>query len=366
MWNKLMIDVIFVHIIHLPLLFIALSAAQLEMKFRPCIDIHQGIVKQIVGSTLVDAPAATAAISETIKSREEKSSQKSDNKESKEHSGKATDAATAVEGVTASVSEASAIKTNFATDKPASEFARMYKEDGLYGGHVIMLGPGCEAAAKGALKEFPGGFHVGGGINPKNAKDYLDAGASHVIVTSYVFHDGKIDFDRLNEIVKVVSKEKLILDLSCRRRIVKKQDDDKEQSDSKKIKGSSDDIDESEIKYYVVTDRWQKFTDFEITKENLELLSNYCAEFLVHGVDVEGMRVGIIEDLVKKLGEWSPIPVTYAGGARSLDDFNLVRELGKGKVDLTVGSALDIFGGDLAYADVVKWHNKEQENGKEN
>lgn len=348
------------------------------MKFRPCIDIHQGIVKQIVGSTLVDAPGPAASSShvpksETIKSQEEKSSQKSEDKESKEHF---TSAATTVEGTastTATASEASAIKTNFATDKPASEFARMYKEDGLYGGHVIMLGPGCEAAAKGALKEFPGGFHVGGGINPKNAKDYLDAGASHVIVTSYVFHDGKIDFDRLNELVKVVSKEKLILDLSCRRRIIKKQDDevDKEQSDSKKIKESTngadnDGVSESDIKYYVVTDRWQKFTDFEISKENLELLSNYCAEFLVHGVDVEGMRVGIIEDLVKKLGEWSPIPVTYAGGARSLDDFNLVRELGNGKVDLTVGSALDIFGGDLAYTDVVKWHNKEQEKSKEN
>ena len=181
-----------------------------------------------------------------------------------------------------------------------------------------MLGPGNEAAAMASLTAFPGGMQVGGGINPSNARTYLDAGASHVIVTSWVFRQGQVDFERLKEMVSVVGKDKLVLDLSCR---------------SKPGDGESG-------RYYVVTDRWQKFTDVEITKENLDVLAAYCAEFLVHGVDVEGLRVGIIEDLVEKLGRWSPIPVTYAGGARSLEDLEKVNEIGQGKVDLTIGSAL--------------------------
>jgi phosphoribosylformimino-5-aminoimidazole carboxamide ribotide isomerase len=250
------------------------------MKFRPCIDLHEGKVKQIVGSTLKEDGQA---------------------------------------------------KTNFETDAKSSYFAELYQKAGMFGGHVIMLGPGNEDAALEALGAFRGGLQVGGGINPTNAMKYLEAGASHVIVTSYVFKDGSIDFDRLKQLVDVVSKEKLVLDLSCRK---------------KTIDGP----------FYVVTDRWEKFTDFELSKDNLELLSQYCNEFLVHAVDVEGMRKGMIEDLVDMLGEWSPIPVTYAGGARSIEDLDLANNLGKGRVDITIGSALDIFGGDLKWDDVVAWH----------
>ena len=252
------------------------------MKFRPCIDLHQGKVKQIVGSTLKEDGQA---------------------------------------------------KTNFETDAKSSYFAELYKAAGMFDGHVIMLGPGNEDAAIEALQAFPGGLQVGGGINPTNAKKYLDAGASHVIVTSYVFNNGAIDFDRLKQLVAVVTKEKLVLDLSCKKK-------------------------EAEGPFYVVTDRWEKFTDFALTKENLELLAQYCDEFLVHAVDVEGMRKGMIEDLVIMLGDWSPIPVTYAGGARSIEDLDLANNLGKGKVDITIGSALDIFGGDLKWADVVVWNNR--------
>jgi len=251
------------------------------MKFRPCIDLHQGKVKQIVGSTLREDGQA---------------------------------------------------KTNFETDAKSSYFASLYKAAGMAGGHVIMLGPGNEEAALDALAAYPGGMQVGGGINPSNAKKYLDAGASHVIVTSYVFKDGKIDFERLKELVAVVTKDRLVLDLSCKKKTV-------------------------DGPYYVVTDRWEKFTDFPVTKENVELLAGFCNEFLVHAVDVEGKRQGMLEDLVQVLGEWSPIPVTYAGGARSIEDLDLANDLGKGRVDITIGSALDIFGGDLEWTKVVAWHN---------
>jgi len=253
--------------------------------FRPCIDLHQGKVKQIVGSTLVDGSTPT---------------------------------------------------TNFVSEKSAAYFAELYKKDELKGGHVIMLGPGNEAAAFEALKAYPGSMQVGGGITPQNAKTFLDAGASHVIVTSFVFREGNIDFKRLEEIVKVVGKDKLVLDLSCRK--------------NKSL------IDNEE--YFVVTDRWQKFTNFEVNKKNLDTMSKYCSEFLVHAVDVEGKQEGILADLVEKLGKWSSIPVTYAGGARTIRDLELVKKLGNGKVSLTIGSALDIFGGKLPYADVVKWHKE--------
>ena len=188
-------------------------------------------------------------------------------------------------------------------------------------------------AAMEALKVYPGGMQVGGGINPSNAKEYLKCGASHVIVTSYVFKDGHIDFERLKALTNAVGKNQLVLDLSCRRRKDAKDDE----------------------KYYVVTDRWQKYTDFAVTKENLTLLATYCDEFLVHGVDVEGTKTGIDEDLVVLLGKLSPIPVTYAGGAKDLSDLDRVMRLGQGRVALTIGSALDIFGGKTKYSDVVKW-----------
>ncbi len=252
--------------------------------FRPCIDLHEGKVKQIVGGTL---------------------------------------------------GEPSALRTNFVSDHPAAWFAELYKRDGLTGGHVVMLGPGNETEARAALAAFPGGLHIGGGINAQNARGWLDAGASHVIITSWVFREGRVDWERLGELAKTVDKNRLVLDLSCRKR-----DED----------------------YFVVTDRWQKFTDVAITPETLQKLAGSCAEFLVHAVDVEGLCRGIDRELLEKLGRWTPIPTTYAGGANSLADLEEVTQLGQGKIDLTIGSALDIFGGkDVRYADVVKFNRRQME-----
>jgi len=202
----------------------------------------------------------------------------------------------------------------------------------LTGGHVIMLGPNNTEAALEAVKAYPQGLQVGGGITPDNAMEFIRAGASHVIVTSYVFRDGQLDFDRLGKLVRTVGKEKLVLDLSCRRK-----------------------PDAPTGPFYVVTDRWQMFTTLEVSEETLKDLAKYCAEFLVHGVDVEGKRCGIEKELVGILGKWSPIPVTYAGGVRDTEDLDLVRTVGGGKVDVTVGSALDIFGGSLSFDEVVSW-----------
>ncbi|MEZ4659512.1 MAG: phosphoribosylformimino-5-aminoimidazole carboxamide ribotide isomerase [Caldilineaceae bacterium] len=176
-------------------------------------------------------------------------------------------------------------------------------------------------------------MQMGGGITPANAAEFLDAGASHVIVTSYVFQQGQIDLRRLRELVNVVGKPRLVLDLSCRWR---------------------DDA------FWIVTDRWQKFTEVAVNRETLAWLADFCAEFLVHGVDVEGKRLGIVEPLVELLGQWSPRPVTYAGGARNLADLELVKALGQRRVDLTIGSALDIFGGDVAYQEVVDWQRRQE------
>jgi phosphoribosylformimino-5-aminoimidazole carboxamide ribotide isomerase len=247
------------------------------MKFRPCIDIHDGKVKQIVGSTLRDGAQPV---------------------------------------------------TNFETQLPPSHFAGLYKEDGLNGGHVIMLGKGNEAAALDALRAFPGGMQVGGGITPENAGAFLDAGASHVIVTSYVFSAGTLHRDRLSELVRAVGRERLVLDLSCIR------------------KGS---------RYVVVTDRWQRETGLELSAPLFEDLAESCDEFLIHAAHVEGMRRGIDEELASLLGEWAVRPITYAGGVRSLDDLEIADAAGKGRIDVTVGSALDLFGGALAYRDVVAW-----------
>ncbi|KAL3903212.1 MAG: hypothetical protein SGARI_005476 [Bacillariaceae sp.] len=263
------------------------------MKFRPCIDLHHGQVKQIVGSTLTDD---------------------TDEKDNK--------------------TTAASLNTNFATDKPAADFAKLYQKDKLTGGHVIMLGPGNVEAAKSALQAYPNGLQVGGGITDTNALEWLQHGASHVIVTSHVFSQGQIHMERLKQLVEIC-----VLDLSCRRR----------------KKGNDENY------YYVVTNRWQTFTNYAVTAENLQELSLYCDEFLVHGVDVEGMQCGILEDLVRLLGEHSPIPMTYAGGVRSLEDMELVKKLGNNKVDATIGSALDCFGGQLSYDEVVAWHHKQQQ-----
>jgi phosphoribosylformimino-5-aminoimidazole carboxamide ribotide isomerase len=246
--------------------------------FRPCIDLHEGKVKQIVGGTLGD----------------------------------------------------SSLRTNFVSEKSAAWFAELYRRDGLTGGHVIMLGVGNESEARAALAAFPGGMHVGGGVNAQNARGWLEAGASHLIVTSWVFREGRVDWARLDELVKVIGKDRLVLDLSCRRR------------------GED---------YFVVTDRWRNFTELVVNADTLRKFSGSCAEFLIHAVDVEGLCRGIDRELVEKLGRWTPLPVTYAGGANSISDLEEVTKLGQGRIDLTIGSALDIFGGHgVRYADVVKFN----------
>ncbi|KAL4179027.1 hypothetical protein AMTRI_Chr13g118030 [Amborella trichopoda] len=257
---------------------------QCSIRFRPCIDIHKGKVKQIVGSTLRD-----------------------------------------------SQEESSTLVTNFESDKSPAEFANLYKNDCLLGGHVIMLGADASSrsAAIEALHAYPGGLQVGGGIDSDNAVGYLEDGASHVIVTSYVFNDGKMDLERLKLLVQQIGKEQLVLDLSCRKK---------------------------NGKYVIVTDRWQKFSEMILDEGTLGFLAGYADEFLVHGVDVEGKRLGIDEELVALLGRFSPIPVTYAGGVTTLDDLETIKTAGMGRVDVTVGSALDIFGGNLVYKDVVSWH----------
>jgi len=271
--------------------------------FRPCIDLHEGKVKQIVGGTL----------------------------------------------------GAAGPRTNFVSDRPAAWFAELYRRDGLAGGHVIMLGPGNETEARAALAAFPGGLHVGGGINAQNARGWLDAGASHVIVTSWVFREGRVDWNRLNELAGLVGRNRLVLDLSCRRKVERRETRAEGQGETVSL-----DPRPSTLDYFVVTDRWQKFTDTAITGETLQQLAGGCAEFLVHAVDVEGLCRGIDRELVEKLGQWTPIPATYAGGANSLADLEAVTRLGQGRIDLTIGSALDIFGGSgVKYADCVKFNRRQ-------
>lgn len=255
--------------------------------FRPCIDLHEGKVKQIVGGTLSD--------------------------------------------------RAEGLRTNFVSEHSAGYYATLYRDDRLTGGHVIMLGPGNEAAAAEALNAYPQGLHVGGGIQASNAKAWLDRGASHVIVTSWVFREGRIDWQRLQELVRLVGKERLVLDLSCR----KKAGD-----------------------YFVVTDRWQTFTEEKLSADWLAKMATHCNEFLIHAADVEGLCRGIDLELVEKLAAWTPIPTTYAGGAKSLQDLVTVDEVGKGKIDLTIGSALDIFGGHgVKYSEVVAYNRSRSMRG---
>ncbi len=224
------------------------------------------------------------------------------------------------------------MRTNFVSDHSAAWFAELYKKDQLTGGHVIMLGPNNESEARAALAAFPGGMQIGGGIDAENAAGWLEAGASHVIVTSWIFSEGRLHEKRLAELVKAIGKARLVIDLSCRTR--------------------GDD-------YFVVTNRWQTFTELTISPESLSKLAESCAEFLVHAVDVEGLCHGIDQELVEKLGRWSPLPTTYAGGAKTLADLEGTTRLGAGKIDLTIGSALDIFGGNgVRYADAVAFNKK--------
>ena len=254
------------------------------MRFRPCIDIHNGKVKQIVGGSLRD--------------------------------------------------EGDQAAENFVSEKDAGFYADFYRKDGLSGGHIILLNPVSSPyyeATKGqallALRTDPGGLQIGGGVTAENACEFLEAGASHVIVTSYVFKDGKIHYDNLKKLVSETGREHLVLDLSCRRR---------------------------EDGYYIVTDRWQKFTDVRLDKEVLDELAGYCDEFLVHAADVEGKASGIEKELVRLLGEWGKIPVTYAGGVGCYEDLELLRKLGSNRLDVTVGSALDLFGGKLSYKKILE------------
>lgn len=249
------------------------------MRFRPCIDIHNGKVKQIVGGSLRD------------------------------------------EGDSAS--------TNFSSEMSAAHYAKIYKKDRLTGGHIILLNhadseyyEATRQQAAEALAAYPGGMQIGGGITADNAQEYLNSGASHVIVTSYVFRDGTFCEENLRKLAGVVGKEHIVLDLSCRKK---------------------------DGAYYVVTDRWQKFTDMRLTHAAMDSLAAYCDEFLVHGVDVEGKRSGMEEELVHMLGEWQGVPVTYAGGIGSLQDLECFRQASGGRLDFTIGSALDLFGGDIPY-----------------
>ena len=247
------------------------------MKFRPCIDLHHGKVKQIVGSTLTQADQP---------------------------------------------------EVNFTSEQPAGWYASTYASDDLMGGHIIQLGAGNEAAACEALKAYPGGLQIGGGITAENASTWLERGADKVIVTSWLMENGEISTQRLAQLVDLIGRDRLVIDLSCRRR------DDH---------------------FYVVTDRWQTFTETRVEAETLSRLADSCAEFLIHAVDVEGKQAGIDQALLELLATHSPIPCVYAGGVSSLADLQQIRQYGAEKIDVTVGSALDLFGGALSYREVVNF-----------
>ncbi len=253
------------------------------MKFRPCIDIHNGKVKQIVGGSLKDK-----------------------NDQARE---------------------------NFVSEQDAAFYADFYCSKGIQGGHIILLNPVTSSyyeetkrQAMSALAAYPKGLQVGGGIHCENAEVFLNAGASHVIVTSYVFRDGRISWENLDKLERAVGKEHLVLDLSCRKK---------------------------DGKYFIVTDRWQKFTEVEVTKETLQELSLHCDEFLVHAVDVEGKASGIEIPLVELLADCGNVPVTYAGGVGNFAHLEQLKIAGKNKVDVTVGSALDLFGGTMSFEKIL-------------
>ena len=255
------------------------------MEFRPCIDIHNGKVKQIVGSSLKD--------------------------------------------------EGNKAKENYVSERDSAFYAGLYKRDGLKGGHVILLNPtgseyyeATKQQALLALSSYPGGLQVGGGIHAENAEEFLAAGGSHVIVTSYVFSNGKVNYTNLEKLKHAVGKEHLVLDLSCRR-----QGED----------------------YYIVTDRWQKFTEEKITFSLLDYLMDYADEFLIHAADVEGKATGIERKLAVLLGNWGKIPITYAGGVGSFEDLDLLKEAGQDRLHVTIGSALDLFGGSMEYQKVIDY-----------
>lgn len=257
--------------------------AMATTKFRPCIDLHNGQVKQIVGGTLTDEGAVE----------------------------------------------------NFVAQEGAAHFAQMFRNDRLQGGHVIQLGPGNREAAREALASYPGGLQLGGGVNLSNAAEWIDAGASAVIVTSWLFDsEGSFHAERLKELSQEIGAEKVVVDLSCRR------------------KGAG---------WQVAMNRWQTLTNLPISHEALSRISEHCGEFLIHAADVEGQCGGIDLELVELLGRWRGRPLTYAGGVATIADLELVQERSEGHVDITVGSALDIFGGNgVCYTDLVKWNDREK------
>ncbi len=251
-------------------------------KFRPCIDLHEGQVKQIVGSTLLDDGSP---------------------------------------------------HENHVANQPAAWFAQKYRDDRLLGGHVIKLGPGNDEAARSALAEFPGGLQIGGGVSLDNAPQWLDAGASHVILTSWLFDkDGRFQTEKLDALVEQIGKQKIVIDLSCKR---------------------------NDNGWTVAMNRWQTLTDLNVDQLTLDSLADRCDEFLIHAADVEGKCEGIDADLVELMGNWGKIPMTYAGGVAKMDDVLLVESSGSGNVDVTVGSALDLFGGSgVAYEELVQWNQR--------
>ncbi len=245
------------------------------MKFRPCIDIHNGMVKQIIGGSFNDDKDPTI---------------------------------------------------NFTSKHTAKWYAQKYSQDNLSGGHIIKIGLGNDLAAREALSAWPNGLQVGGGITAENASQWLDYGASKIIVTSYLFTDGEIDEIKLNKLIQEVGKENIVIDLSCR------------------LKNNE---------YYVVTDRWQTFSETKVNENTLKEISNFTSEFLIHGVDVEGKKSGVEESLIKIIADHSPIQCVYAGGISTIDDLKKIRSIGKNRIDFTIGSALDLFGGTLSYNEIV-------------
>ena len=249
-------------------------------QFRPCIDLHDGRVKQIVGGTL----------------------------------------------------RTDSVEENFVSELPPAHYAKLFHDANLIGGHVIKLGPGNEAAAKEALSTWSRGLQIGGGVNGDNANEWIDAGASHVIVTSWLFDgDGKFLPERAAALRDSIGRNRVVIDLSCRR---------------------------TETGWQVAQNRWQTLTDLSVSVAALERLSQYCDEFLIHAADVEGKSAGIDGKLVELLAGFSDVPVTYAGGVANMDDVRQIDELSDGKIDVTVGSALDIFGGSgLTLAELIAWNS---------
>ncbi|PVH24623.1 phosphoribosylformimino-5-aminoimidazole carboxamide ribotide isomerase [Sphingobacterium corticibacter] len=251
------------------------------MNFRPCIDVFKAKVVQLIGTSLFGGDERT-------------------------------------------------IIKHFESEYSPAYYAKLFKEDDLKGGHILSLGSGNNDVVIEALSAFSGGMKYGGGVTAENAHVYLDAGATHVIVNSYVFNNGEINYSNLDSLVKSIGKDKLVLDMSCRKR---------------------------NGEYYIVTNLWEKFTNVRINKQSLLEISGYCDEIIVHGVDSEGRKQGLESDLVKILAEHTPIKTVYAGGISSISDLNLIKELGNEKIDPCIGTALSIYGGNLPYQDVVQWNN---------